>query len=358
MLWDAGAVIHCKTNVSQGLQALDSMTNIFGRVLNPHNRLDWTAGGSSGGEGVLVAMKGCVMGVGTDVGGSIRIPAMCNGVLGFKPSVGRVPSGGQEIGQLPAAGKVGLEASVGPVARNMDDIALFMDVVERAELWKVDSGMVPGQWWNRDDEDHVTPSTSTRVKGNSKDTVIGVIWSDGVTEPLPPVRAALERTVSSLKKAGITVPTIKAPHLKDCQSLANRFFSAEGGNHLLDLLDQTSEPLIPWLSTRLKRKSPASIEKLRDLHAQRQQLQDDSLQYWKTDDGMEIDAIICPVAPHPVPPIDRWNGIGYTSAFVLLDYPAMSVPFGKVEERNLREEMQGEVLGPWDKVNRELCKLG
>lgn len=70
-LLQAGAVLYCKTNVPQTLMALDSHNNVFGRTLNPRN-LMVTAGGSSGGEGALVAMRGSVLGVGTDVGGSIR----------------------------------------------------------------------------------------------------------------------------------------------------------------------------------------------------------------------------------------------------------------------------------------------
>src|SRR5271170_420781 len=93
LLLSLGCVIIAKTNVPQTLGSLDSVNNVFGRTMSPVNRL-CTAGGSSGGEGVLVAMKGCMIGWGTDIGGSIRVPAMCNGVYGFKPSCGRVPNGG------------------------------------------------------------------------------------------------------------------------------------------------------------------------------------------------------------------------------------------------------------------------
>jgi amidase len=92
-LLNAGAVLYCKTNVPQTLMALDSHNNIFGRVANPLNTAV-TAGGSSGGEGALLAMRGSILGVGTDVGGSIRIPAMCEGTFGIKPSGERIPYAG------------------------------------------------------------------------------------------------------------------------------------------------------------------------------------------------------------------------------------------------------------------------
>jgi Asp-tRNA(Asn)/Glu-tRNA(Gln) amidotransferase A subunit family amidase len=89
LLLSLGAIIISKTNMPQTIAALDSCNHLFGRTLNPLNR-QLSAGGSSGGEGVLLSMRGSMIGFGTDVGGSIRIPAMCNGIYGFKPSVGRV----------------------------------------------------------------------------------------------------------------------------------------------------------------------------------------------------------------------------------------------------------------------------
>lgn len=94
ILLDNGAVLYVKTNIPQTLMTADSENNVFGRVLNP-NKLTLTAGGSSGGEGALVGMRGSILGVGTDIGGSIRIPAFCCGTYGFKPSTDRVPFGGQ-----------------------------------------------------------------------------------------------------------------------------------------------------------------------------------------------------------------------------------------------------------------------
>ena len=294
-------------------------------------------------------MRGSVFGIGTDVGGSVRIPAMCNGIIGFKPSGGRVSSAGQQTGQPPAAGKVGLESVVGVIAREWDDVDLFLESVEAARLWEIDQEVIPGKWWSECDD--FQPSTR-----KEKNPVIGVIWRDGNTEPLPPVRRALEEVVKKLKSNNISVITVPAPKFKNCQSLTNKFFSAGGNTHLFSLLSRTQEPLIPWLASRLKPKDSVSLDHWRDLQAQRIQLQKDFLTYWKTPSGEEIDAIICPVAPHPVPPIDAWNTMSYTSSFVLLDYPAASLPVRNVEREDLEAEMEGEVLGPWDKINRELCK--
>ena len=350
ILLAAGAVIHCKTNVPQTLMALDSVNNIFGRTLNPENRRDWTAGGSSGGEGVLVKMRGSVMGVGTDVGGSVRIPAMCNGIYGFKPSLGRIPAEGQTGAQLEAAGKVGMESVVGPIANDLADIDLFMEVVEAAEAWKVDAAVIPGKWWK------VVP------RKNKKDLLIGIVCTDGIATPLPPVRRMLSDTVRLLNTSGISTISLPTapPLLRRCLPISNKLFTAEGSTHTLSLLSHTTEPLIPWLQPRLKHNPASTINNLRDLQARKIRLQTDfliSLWKTKTQDGRErdIDAFICPVAPHPVPGLDEWNTVNYTSAFVLLDYPAAVVPVGSVTAADLDEEVEGgEVLGGWDRVNRRL----
>ncbi|KAJ4322426.1 hypothetical protein N0V94_002413 [Neodidymelliopsis sp. IMI 364377] len=74
MLLDLGAVLYCKTNLPQSIMTGDSDNNVFGRTLNPRNTT-LTAGGSTGGEGALLALRGSVLGVGTDIGGSIRVPS-------------------------------------------------------------------------------------------------------------------------------------------------------------------------------------------------------------------------------------------------------------------------------------------
>ncbi|KAL8842234.1 MAG: hypothetical protein Q9170_000640 [Blastenia crenularia] len=348
----AGAVIHCKTNVPQTMLALDSVNNIFGRTLNPFNRKDWTAGGSSGGEGALVAMRGSVMGVGTDVGGSVRIPAFVNGVTGLKPSRGRVSAKGVTTGQLDASGKVGLEAVVGPIARCTDDIGLFMEVVEAGKMWEVDPEVLyQDGWWSN-------PGLRGSLLGKMDEGKlrVGVLWDDGNVMPLPAVRTMLDQLTGQMKKIGVEIVPID-PHKSGfykCQSLANKFFSVEGGDHVLSLIESTSEPLIPWLATRMKRRPPATIEHFRALHAQRLELEMQMLRFWDDTNGKGMDLLICPVAPHPVPPPDRWNAIGYTSAFVLLDYPAGVVQVGKVGEEDVEGEMEGKVRGEWDRVNRRL----
>ena len=344
ILLEKGAIIYCKTNIPQTLMALDSDNNVFGRVLNPRNKRV-TAGGSSGGEGALVAMRGSVLGVGTDVGGSIRIPAMCGGLYGIKPSAQRIPYVGQENGSREGASKIGLMASAGPIAGSMRDCELFLKAVSDSKPWERDPSIAYGVWEEQ--------------AAVAKKPLLGVIRTDGLITPLPPISKVLDETVQILRKSGVEVIEIDAPAFKRCQSLANSFFGIDGANYIFDLLEKTGEPLTKWLSTRLRRKAPMSLDKLVEFHAKKIELETEMLKIWKDPiSGRTIDAFICPVAPHPVPPIDRWNGVSYTSSFVLLDYPAGTLPVRDFAESDLNGELaDSKALGGWDKINRKLCEL-
>ncbi|KAI9802130.1 MAG: hypothetical protein M1833_002051 [Piccolia ochrophora] len=344
LLLEAGAVLYCKTNVPQTLMALDSENNVFGRTLNPKNGRV-TAGGSSGGEGALVAMRGSVLGVGTDIGGSIRIPAMCNGVYGFKPSGQRVPYTGQENGVRPGVSEIALAASAGPIAASLRDCELFMKVVAGARPWERDPSIAFGSWEQQGDLVSAKP-------------VVGIARTDGIVTPLPPIARLLDEVVGKLRKAGVDVVEIDTSAWKKCQDVTNALFGAEGGNHMFDLLETTEEPLSTWLSPRLRRRKPLSTFDLAAVHAQKMQIEMEMLKIWKDPStGKTIDAIICPVAPHPVSPIDRWISVNYTSSFVLLDYPAGTIPVRVVDEADLKEELSVYPISRWDKLNQDLWDM-
>lgn len=351
LLLSLGCIIIAKTNVPQTLAALDSNNNVFGRTKNPINRL-LTAGGSSGGEGVLVAMRGSMIGMGTDIGGSIRVPAMCNGVYGFKPSVGRVPHGLQETGSLYNNGRVAIQAVTGPIATSIQDLDTFLrEVVPRAEMWGEDC--IPGRWRNED----------SSGSGDDGEFVIGILRRDGNCEPLPPIQNVLEDVKQKLgRSTNIVVVDIPTPPAwTKCQSLATKLMGADGASRMADLLEETSEPLVPWMQGRFKRGTARSFAEVRDFQAERSDLERQMLDVWYATDEKgsrkrKVDAIICPVAPHPIPQIDRWNAVGYTSSFVLLDYPAGVLPVRKIVEADLElgKEMEARVIGSWDQRNRQL----
>ncbi|OGE54867.1 hypothetical protein PENARI_c005G10906 [Penicillium arizonense] len=351
LLESLGAVIIAKTNIPQTLATLDSCNHLFGRTLNPLNR-QWTAGGSTGGEGALIAMRGSMVGFGTDIGGSIRVPAMCQGIYGFKPSLGRVPFGGQMNGQIEGKGRIGLQAVAGPLARSVADIdAIMAEIVPRAELFGEDG--IPGSW-----SSHPVPRSLSPPRGFT----IGVLKTDGLVTPLPPITRILDEVAQTLRHTpGVEVVELPVPSvLPKCQALAGRLMGVDDGSHMLNLIESMDEELTPWLQGRMKRGKDLTIPQLAGLQAQRAEVEKEMLKMWTLSNGSSktrrVDAIICPVAPHPVPQLDRYNAVGYTSTFVLLDYPAGVVPVRPFADSDLEtgRDMDAPVLGSWDKANRQL----
>lgn len=138
LLRDAGAIPFVRSNVPQCLMVPETDNFIWGRALNP-----WAAGrtpgGSSGGEGALVSARCSPLGLGTDIGGSIRIPALMTGVFGFKPTPERLTYLGMTYpradGQEPQRS---IRVSFGPLAKSTDDLALMLRAWLVDELWKAD----------------------------------------------------------------------------------------------------------------------------------------------------------------------------------------------------------------------------
>lgn len=343
ILLEAGAVIYCKTATPQMMLALDTDNNVFGRTLNPLNT-KLTSGGSSGGESPLIALRGSILGVGTDVGGSIRIPAMCCGLYGIKPSFQRVPYVGQEGGaDREAEREIGTPASAGPIATSIRDCEFFLKVVSEAKPWEKDPSLVFGNW-----------ECQGMIGGKP---LFGVLRTDAQTTPLPPVAKVLQESVDKLRKAGYEVVEISAPELSKAHQVFNAFGGIDGGNSYFDALEKTSEPAAAWLAPRMKRKPRFNLQDLLNVQKRKVDLQTKMLEVWKDERGRVIDAIICPVAPHPVPQIDKWNGLSYTAGWVVMDYPCGSLPVGKVTADDLDIEIaengSGHIL---DKLNRGLCK--
>jgi amidase len=203
--------LYCKTNVPQTMMTADSDNNVFGRTINPAN-VKLTAGGSSGGEGALIAMRGSVLGVGTDVAGSIRIPSVCNGIYGLRTSVGLVPFADQKDPVAP--GTDGIAPVAGPMATSLRSCDLFMKTLSAAEVWKYDESCLHLSRWE------------TRLKHTN--LRIGVVQNDGMYTPWPPVRRAMQETTTKLRASGIELVELIMPDISDAISVTYRMFGLDG----------------------------------------------------------------------------------------------------------------------------------
>lgn len=130
VLREAGAIVFCKTNVPQTMLAFECSNPVFGKTLNPYSP-DHTSGGSSGGEAACLALDGSAMGIGSDIGGSLRIPTSYCGCYALKPVFGRFPTRGSE-GVVP--GYDAIKSTLGPMGRSVQDVALCMRVFANASV--------------------------------------------------------------------------------------------------------------------------------------------------------------------------------------------------------------------------------
>lgn len=143
----AGVVPLGVTNTSELCMWLESNNKVYGRTNNPYDP-SRIVGGSSGGEGAIIAAGGSPFGLGSDIGGSIRLPAFFNGVFGHKPTGGLVPGSGQ----FPIAENEALRyLTTGPIARSAEDLMPFLRVVSGRD--GIDAGCLDWELGDPDDVD-------------------------------------------------------------------------------------------------------------------------------------------------------------------------------------------------------------
>lgn len=170
ILYKLGAIFYVRTSQPQSIMHLDTDNNLIGRTKNPLNS-KLSPGGSSGGESAIVAMGGSAIGVGSDIGGSIRVPASFTGICGIKPTSKRISMLGGVSG---GAGQEIVAAVAGPMARNLEDIDYFMEnYINHGEPWKYDANIIPIPW-------RKFPAPE------AEQLTIGIMFDDGIVTPPSP----------------------------------------------------------------------------------------------------------------------------------------------------------------------------
>lgn len=134
LLRKAGATLYVKTAIPTTLLSFEARSAVFGQCTNPHNPL-FSPGGSSGGEAALLALGGSRIGIGTDVAGSVRVPAHYSGVYAVRASAGRFLKSGNRT-SMP--GQEGVPAVCSPMARTLDDLETFWEAVMHMKPWTYD----------------------------------------------------------------------------------------------------------------------------------------------------------------------------------------------------------------------------
>ncbi|KAI0730356.1 general amidase [Fomitopsis betulina] len=333
-LYECGAIFFVKTNVPQSVMGTETHNLLFGRTVNPHNR-SLTCGGSSGGEGALIAMKGSMLGVGTDLGGSIRVPAVYNGIYGLKPSYDRFPISGC-IG--PLEGQDCVRAATGPMAGTLSGLTTFTKAVLNTQPWRKDPSVFPMPW---NDELY-----ALKEHGGGKQLCFAIVWDDGMVKPHPPLLRALHITKNALIAAGHKMIDWQPLKHHELNEISSSIWLAGSRRDILAEVAESGEPLLADMSLAENTSLPGVFvgPKANDVVAydlwQMQsklfKLRKEHLEHWqktasRTGTGRPVDAIICPASASVAPTHGKNLYSDYTTVWNALNYAATAFPVTKVD---------------------------
>jgi amidase len=318
LLEAAGAVMPFQTTVPEFYLFLGASTRAWGTTRNPWN-LAYSPGGSSAGSGAALAAGFATLAMGSDMGGSIRIPASQCGLYGFRPPFGRV-----------AGGEIPLSTS-GPLARRFDDLVRFQNAIVGPSE-KIMAAIRP-----RIDY----PRRYARLSGWR----IAVDWGAGIADVIPSVKAAMLKGIETLRAAGCVVDEVDCGFTKAQKFVFIRGLMSTSIGVAIDISNAHRDQLSPYMTEMLDQVGPVgprqaeeAEELLERLHRQVQQRV-----FAK---GYRI--LLMPTLATPLigadmfkskeEKVDPWSGTGLGLALtwhwnLLNRYPVVDVPLGLVEDR-------------------------
>ena len=359
----AGAIVLGKTNVAQLLMSTESANPVYGRTNNPWNA-ERSPGGSSGGEAAIVAAGGSPLGLGTDIGGSSRVPAAFCGVAGFKPTQGRTPDSGRA--SIPF-GQRAIVSQVGILARSVDDVALALGAIAGPPEDALQPAMPLG--------DHRAVDVA-RLR-------VAVYEDDGIFPAAPAARRAVREAAQHLSAAGASVTPWTPPDLATAMELFFGLLSADRGRGMRALLrgEKTDPNIAPLLMlAKQSRRGIALLGALLRALGQHRTAamiapfgHGDTYHYWQLAEmqlgyrrtfldalehaaGGPFDAIVCPPCALPAFTHGAARDLGLPGSYSLLPN-VLGFPAGVVPVSRIREGEEGPSTASRDAVERAAARV-
>ncbi len=342
LLKKQGAIIVGKTNVPQLLLCNETYNEIWGVTPNPFD-VERVPGGSSGGEAAAIASGMAPWGVGTDIGGSIRVPAAYCGINGLKPTVDRWSNLRSYTALM---GQETIRGQCGPMARRAEDVAFLFRALDSPMHAPLDPGVAPVQ----------TPDPQSVDLSTLK---VGFYTDDGFLAASPSVARGVEEAAKLMENAGATVLPFTPPSQNELITLYYSALSSDGGATVRERLK--GDPLIPqlkmlmrsanmpnamrrsiaWLLGKkgeyriervLKAVGAKDVARYWKLNAGRSAMRLDALEAW---DAANLDIVLCP--PHATAALRHGDSADFSAAgsysmrYNLLNFPAGVVPVTKAK---------------------------
>src|SRR3954462_11905003 len=307
-LREAGAVVVAKTTMPDYGMLTSGVSSLHPTTRNPWNPA-WTPGGSSAGAAAAAAAGYGPVQIGTDIGGSVRLPACWTGVVGFKPSFGRVPVAPPYYGRV-----------VGPLTRTVADAARAMTVLSLA-----------------DDRDHMSlpsqPLAWDELAGEVTGLRIGLLRDAGAGLPVDPeITDAVASAAAALDRAGAHVEAVEPLITEEMLSGLDRFWRMRSYRDWIRLPSERRARVLPYLRAWMEPAAGFTGTEVFDAFSQM-----DAMSIAVRDAIGELDVVVSPVAPVaafdaelPSPagdPARALEHIGFTVPFNMSGHPAISVPW-------------------------------
>jgi fatty acid amide hydrolase len=194
----AGAIVMGKTNIPQLMIWHESDNPVYGRTNNPWN-VERTCGGSTGGEAAIIAARGSPLGLGNDLGGSIRVPCHFCGIHGFKPTSYRLPRGGS---MRTLRGFEAIVSQPGPMARHVEDLKLGLSVLADRSDGEEAGDVAPGV---------IGDPGLVSIEGLR----IGMWTFDGLLTPSPAIQRAVRQAADILRQRGAIVEELSPAEVEE-----------------------------------------------------------------------------------------------------------------------------------------------
>jgi len=319
----AGALILGTTNCPEFLMAYETANLLHGRTNNPWD-LERSPGGSSGGESAAISAGLSAAGLGSDSGGSVRVPAHFTGICSLKPTPGRIPGRGH---LPPCVGPFSILGAIGPMARSMADVQLMFRALA-----------------GQDPADPTSPPIALQ-NPNTQDLrahTVGLFADDGLVPVTPETRAAVDAAANALRDAGFRVEPFRPRTLEPLRKLWWKFFVQCGAMFYEPEIRGKRDRLSPIFNEFLaiaESAGPLSSTELLNAWAELDLLRAKTL-----DEIKNYPVLLCPVASVPafrhgerswtvdgqtVEYLDAWR---FTQWFNALACPAAVVPVGSSPE--------------------------
>ena len=308
----AGAILLGKTNTPELTLSFETTNLVYGRTSNPYD-LTRTPGGSSGGAAAIVVAGGAPFDIGSDYGGSIRLPAHYCGIAGIKPTAGRVPRTGHIY---PFGGYLDAFQQIGPLARTVDDLSFLLPLIAGP--------------------DGIDPGVHPMPLGKPEDVVVGDLrvafhTDNGIMAPTLATARTIEAAAKALGGVGARVVEARPKGVETSFDLAMQIYFADGGAAVRRLLSDagTTEHSLGVMAES----APASAEELDALFVRLDGLRSHMLGIFE-----DHDVVLCPVNAGPAIPhgtvesADAVPAFSYTMTYNMTGWPGVVVRGGTSPE--------------------------